>query len=378
MLDSHVKIVTYPLAVPQREKMTPLARGFSPGLRAILVVSFLTLLLAGCFPDHLQSTFDAKGPIAEKQLTLFYWIFWAMAFVFVTVLGGLLYITIRFRRRPGRQDIPKQVHGNTRLEVAWSIAPALVLAVVAVPTITTIFDLDRPPAGALEIKVTGHQWWWEYEYPEQGIITANEMHIPVGRAVSLTLTSVDVIHSFWAPKLGGKQDVVPTRNNPMWLLADEAGTYYGQCAEFCGISHANMRLRVVAESEGEFNAWVQLQQTDATAPAELTGLVAEGANIFENVPFRAFYANGDVVEGQQCSFCHTVEGLAISGARTGPDLTHLGGRTTIAAGLQDNTPANLKEWLQNPQEVKPGVLMPNPELTPQQIEALVAYLGSLE
>ena len=334
-------------------------------LLALAVVVLFAIFVVGCYPSHPQSTFDAQGPVADKQLTLFYWIFGAMAFVFVTVLGALLYIVIRFRRRPGQEEIPTQVHGNTRLEVVWSISPAIVLAIVAFPTVTTLFDLDRTPEGALEIKVTGHQWWWEFEYPEEGIVTANELHIPVDRAVSFTLTSADVIHAFWVPKLGGKQDVVPTRENPMWLLAEEEGEYYGQCAEFCGVSHANMRLRVIAESDTDFNAWVKQQQA---VPAPPTGKAAEGAELFANQAFTG---------GQQCAFCHTVEGVPIQG-KVGPNLTHVGSRTTIAAGFLDNTTDDLASWLRDPPGVKPGAKMPNLGLSEDQIDKLVAYLQSLQ
>ncbi len=334
----------------------------SPRVLLLLGVLFGALFLGGCYPQHLQSTFDAAGPVAQKQLTLFYYIFWAMAFVFVTVLGGMLYIVLRFRRRAGEDRVPRQVHGHRVLEIAWTIPPFLVLTVAAVPAIFTLFELDRPPAGALEVKVIGHQWWWEFQYPEQGIVTANELHIPVGRAVNFTLTSADVIHSFWVPKLGGKQDAIPTRETPLWLQADKTGEYYGQCAEFCGTSHANMRLRVIAEAPEEFDRWVGRMQAPAKPAAELAGLAAEGAKAF---------AQG------ACIACHTVKGVAEFG-KVGPDLTHVASRGTIASGLLINNSADMTRWLQDPPGVKPGSKMPNLQLSEVDITRLVAYLQSLE
>ncbi|MSQ40544.1 MAG: cytochrome c oxidase subunit II [Dehalococcoidia bacterium] len=333
------------------------------------------LLLVGCYPTHFQSTFDAAGYVAEKQLTLFYYIFWAMAFVFVAFFVALLYTVLRFRRRQGHDEIPRQVHGHTPLEIAWTVPPFLLLAVVAVPAISVLFELDTPPADAMEVNVIGHQWWWEFEYPEQpgiltAIVTANELHIPVGKPVKFTMTSTDVIHSFWVPKLAGKQDIIPTRKIVMWFQADRAspeGGFYGQCAEFCGLSHANMRLRVIAEAPDQFEQWVKGQQTPSKPAVELAGLAAEGANLFANVSFEG---------GQRCVFCHTVQGQAIQG-KVGPNLTHVGSRGLIAAGILDNTSEDLGTWLQNPPGVKPGAKMPNLLLTDDQIEKLVAYLQSL-
>ena len=242
-----------------RSKPCMWKRSFQPWPRRSAVVLFslvLAVLLAGCFPSHSQSTFDAAGPIAEKQLNLWHLIFWTAVIVFVAVEGALVYAMIKFRRRPSL-GMPRQSHGNTRLEVAWTIAPVLVLAVIAVPTVTTIFDTaNLPPGEVLEVTVTGHQWWFEFEYPEQGITTANELYVPVGKTVNLTLLSDDVIHSCWVPKLFGKTDMIPRNTNTMWFSADAAGEYLGQCAEFCGSAHAQMRFRVIAEDEASFSDWV--------------------------------------------------------------------------------------------------------------------------
>ena len=357
-----------------------------PGSR-LLALAFLVILVflaVGCTPSHPQSTFDTAGPVAESQLTLFLIIFWAAVFVFIVVEGMLVYAVIRFRRKPG-EGLPKQVHGHTRMEIAWTIAPAIVLAVIAVPTIATILNTTDPPRGeeVLQVNVTGHQWWWEFEYPELGdeeagpVVTVNELHIPVGKAVSFTLDSMDVIHSFWVPKLGGKMDVVPNSMNKMWLKAREPGTFFGQCAEFCGLAHAQMGLRVIAEPEESFQQWVTEQQQPADPP--ITEAEKRGLALFESTK-------------AQCWTCHTVEGTKRARGDKGPNLTHVASRTTIAAGLLDiSTPSaftrNVTRWLRDPGAVKPGNIMardaniyvkPESRLSDEEIEDLVAYLRTLK
>lgn len=352
--------------------------GAQPRRLLLALGAFLVLLLlVSCYPSNPMSTFDAQGPVARSQLNLFWVIFWAAVFVFVTVEGVLVYSVIRYRRRPG-QGTPAQVEGNSRLEVAWTIAPAIVLAVIAVPTVTTLFELAEPPPGedVLEVRVIGHQWWFEFQYPDltyrdadgkaRVLTTANELHIPVGVAVNFTLESGDVIHSFWVPKLGGKTDLIPNNVNTMWLKADEPGVYFGQCAEFCGLSHALMRFRVIAEPREEFDRWVQGQMRPPVTPTE--ELATEGARIF---------AEEALAGGQRCVFCHTVEGLQIQGT-TGPNLSHVASRSTIAAALMERTDENLARWLKDPPAMKPGSIMPNLALTESQIGALVAYLQTLE
>ena len=360
-------------------------------LLALSVVAIL--VLAGCTPSHPQSTFDVAGPIAEKQRTLFYIIFWAAVFVFVVVGGILLYTVIRFRRRAGDRHMPAQTHGNTRLEIAWTIAPVFVLAVIAVPTLIYIFQIaETPPASALEVDVTGHQWWWEFEYPELGVITANEMHVPVDRPVKLTLRSDDVIHSFWIPKLAGKVDVIPNNANTMRFTArssdiDELpATFFGQCAEFCGVSHANMRLRVIVDSQEGFDGWVENYKAIASRPSPTSVSAAKGAQLFAS---------------RGCLLCHTASGPASKEVRQSlrqafergelrfpaPNLTNLGSRTTLAAGIMELSRSNLKEWLRDPDELKPGNRMgqlanvytdPDSSLTEEEIRALTSYLLSLK
>ena len=344
----------------------------------------LIALLAACTPSHGQSTFDTVGPVARSQLVLFYWIFWAAVFVFVTVVGALLYIVIRYRRKPGDGD-PPQVHGHKPLEIAWTVLPAIVLAVVAVPTITTIFDnANSPDQGALTVDVVAHQWWWEFRYPhpdESGneVVTANELHIPVNEVVNVTLDSLDVLHSFWIPKIAGKVDVVPNNANTMWIQADIPGEYLGQCAEFCGVAHAHMRFRVIAQPREEFDAWLAAQALPAVDPPD--PLALKGKALFE---------------GQaQCFSCHTVSGLKKARGLIGPNLTHVASRGHIAAGELENTQFNLRQWLKDPNAVKPGNIMardaliykdadggysplPNESLSEAQVSALVSYLRTLE
>ena len=320
-------------------------------------VGVLAVLLAACTRETPFNTLAPAGPVAEKQADLFWLVFWIAAAVFVLVEGALVVIMYRFRRRSA-DDTPRQIHGNTRLEVMWTILPALLLAGVAVPTVGTIFDLAEAPPGSMVVKVTGHQWWWEIEYPDLGVVTANEAHIPTGEQVIFELTSDDVIHSWWVPRLAGKMDLVPGRTNTMNLAADAPGTYRGQCAEFCGLSHANMRFRVVAQEPADFEAWVDDQLAEAAAP---------DAEVEQILP--------------TCFACHQFRGVGGPQAPPpieGPDLTHIGGRQTIAGGMLPNDPETLARWLRDPPAVKPGSKMPDYNLTEPQIEALVEYLQGLE
>lgn len=339
---------------------------------ALLVTLTLALVLAGCSTGAPQTTLDPKGPYARQIYDLFIgWIFWPAVAVFVAVEGLLLYSVLRFRGREG-DPLPVQTHGNTRLEITWTIIPALILGVILWATFSTERTLATPPEDprGIAVRVIGHQWWWEFEYPDLGVSTANELHIPVGVPVTLQLESADVIHSFWVPFLAGKTDAIPGRINRLWLQADEAGTYSGQCAEFCGIQHALMRFIVVAEATSQFESWLRNERSipnfaATPVPAGQAGdasLVSQGAQLF---------ANG------ACITCHAIRGTAAQG-RVGPELTHFGSRQTIAANTLANNPGNLKRWLRNPQAVKPGALMPNLNLNDQDIEALTAYLLTLK
>ncbi|MBI2166131.1 MAG: cytochrome c oxidase subunit II [Chloroflexi bacterium] len=340
-------------------------------LSLLLFLFPLLALLLACTPSHPQSTFDALGDVAQKQLLLFRVIFWAAVFVFVVVEAILLYSVIRFRRRPN-QAHPVPIHGNSRLEWAWTLAPAIVLAVIAVPTVRYVFETGNVPENeALRIKVIGHQWWWEFRYPQEygNVVTANELRIPVGQVVVLTLESKDVIHSFWIPKLAGKVDLIPNRTNIMWIRAESEGEFYGQCAEFCGIAHAKMRFRVKAEASESFEAWVKAMKAPPPPPG--SDAEAEGARLFTQ---------------KGCIACHKIEGTAAVGI-LGPNLTLFASRSTVGAGILDNTEYNVARWLRDPDEVKRGNLMaalapfyrdPTMRLKEGEIEALVAYLHSLQ
>lgn len=327
-------------------------------LISILLLATLALLQASCSGNDPQNTLAAKGIVAQKQQDLFWLFFWLAVVVFFLVEGLLLFTVIRYRRKAGH-GIPAQVHGNTRLEIAWTIAPTVALIAVAIPTVTTIFELADTPDVALNVTVIGHQWWWEFQYPGLGVVTASEMHIPVGEAVSMRIESADVQHSFWVPKLGGKQDALPSRINTLWFKADSPGTYIGECAELCGVEHAKMRIRVVAQSPADFEAWAKAQKT---APATPSGDAARGLQVFQS---------------NACIGCHTIQGTAGAGT-IGPNLSHIGSRTTLAGASMDNTAENMAKWLRDPQAVKSGTIMPNLHLPEDQISALVAYLATLK
>ena len=343
-------------------------------LISILFLIALATLILACTPSHPQSTFDTLGPVSESQANLFYWIFWSGLVVFLVITGVLAYIVVKYRRKPNEGD-PEQIHGHTRLEIAWTIAPVIVVAFIAVPTILTIFETANSPHspedGGLVVDAIGHQWWFEFKYPDHGVVTANELHIPVGEAVNVNLKSVDVIHSFWIPKLAGKVDMIPNNDNTMWIQADEPGSYIGQCAEFCGISHANMGFRVIAETKDEFDAWLIEQVKPAVSPVD--PLALEGEEFFMSVK-------------AGCRGCHTVDGTKARGV-TGPSLTHFASRTTFAGSVVENTQANLRAWLEDPDHIKPGNIMardgvvfndPERALSESQISALMAYLRGLK
>lgn len=324
----------------------------------LLIALAIPVAAASTFP---QSTFDTAGPVAKMQADLFHITLWISVFIFVVVGVGLTIAMIRFRRRPNDPE-PPQIEGNAKLEVIWTVIPVILLLFIAVPTVGISLTLGTTPDDAIDVRVVGYQWWWAFEYPDHGIVTANEVRIPVGKPVNFLIESEDVIHSFWVPRLGGKMDAVPGRVNEMWLQADEPGIYYGQCAEYCGTSHANMRLRVHAVPQDEFDAWIQERQAmAATQLVTEDPLVDRGREVFMTTA---------------CAACHTVDGTSAVG-KVGPDLSDIGGRVTLAAGMIDNTPENMAAWIRDPQAIKPGALMPKVNLNEQEIEALVAFLEVL-
>ena len=319
------------------------------------------LLFTACGDTDLpQNTLDPEGPVARQLDDLINPVFIVAGVIFVLVQALVLIFAIKYRKRSD-DDRPVQVHGNVRLELAWTIIPAAILFVVSIGTLKTIADINRSPSGpeVLTVDVIGHQWWWEYKYPSEGITTANELHIPVGRPVAINLHSVDVVHSFWPPKLAGKIDAIPGRINHMVIEADEPGIYFGQCAEFCGISHADMRLRVVAHSAGDYARWVAANTRVPPVP-QGAGDAAQGSALFRQ---------------KGCASCHTVAGFAKG--NVGPDLTHLMQRETFAGAIFDMSDENLRKWLRDPPAEKPGSLMPNLQLTEDEISKLIAYLNTL-
>ena len=324
----------------------------------------LATVLGGCrTAEPPMTTFAPKSDFAEWTYSLYLQVIgWDS---FILVLVGLLLVLALFRystRAQGKGETPPASGERVELEVAWTVGPALVLIAIAIPTIRTTFRAAPavPPAGALHVDVTAHQWWWEVRYPDLTVVTANEIHLPVGRPVRLELMSADVIHSFWVPQLGGKRDVVPGHPNAITLVPRVVGMYLGQCAEFCGLSHANMRFRVFVDSPDDFQAWVAHQATPGVMPVASEDLVTAGARLYATSP---------------CVTCHAING--VSSGRLGPDLTHFATRTTFAGGTLANTPENLGAWLRDPESEKPGAQMPRLGLPPAQVSELVAYLGSL-
>jgi len=386
--------------------------------RALALVAPLLLLLSACASDAPQDTLDPAGPIARKIDNLVNPVFIVAAVVFVLVEFGVLYLVLKFRQRKDDDpdELPGQTHGNTKLEIGWTVLPALLLGFVAFATLATLFDINNTKDD-LTVQVTGQQWWWEFTYDTDGdgeftdedVLTANDLVIPAGQNVGLEITSRDVIHSFWIPRLNGKKDAVPGRRQPLTINADEPGTYVGQCTEFCGLSHAYMRQRVVALPEDEFEAWLDEQQAEADEPTDEAA--AAGAELFAS----------------QCSVCHLARGVnddqfeeAGDGttelvSENAPDLTHFATRGAFAGATfnlwddldgdhiveadeigTDNggvfNRAALEAWLRDPPAEKPmdpvtpeqveagqqGRGMPNLNLSEEQIDQLVAFLETLQ
>jgi cytochrome c oxidase subunit II len=311
------------------------------------VVAAVTLMLAGCtseMTNNGQNSLQPRGSQAEKIYSLFWPIGIIAAVVGVAIVVATVYLAWRFRYRAGVNENPKQVHGNTRLEIGWTIVPALLLAIIAVPTVATIFDLAKNPGpSALQVTVEGKQWWWQFNYPDAKVFTADELVIPTGRDVFVHLTACDgtgtattcnVIHSFWVPELAGKRDVVPGQENTMTLSAEKPGTYLGQCAEYCGLSHANMRFRVIAKSPDDFQQWLGEQQQGPAVPLyESDGTTPAGD------------AQALIVKTFQCTNCHILDDS--SKAAYGPNLTHLASRSTFASGSYPLTRQNLINWVKD-------------------------------
>jgi cytochrome c oxidase subunit 2 len=285
---------------------------------------------------------------------------WISVAVFVVVLAFLVAAVVKSRRK----EAVAAAHprwGEPFVVIGGIVVPSLVLVAVFVVSLRDMAALSSPESEPrITIEVVGHDWWWEVVYPEAAAVTANEIHVPVGEPVRLELTTGDVIHSFWVPQLQAKTDLIPGQTNVMWLEADEPGRYRGQCAEYCGLQHANMIFYVVAEPAAEFRTWLGEQAGDAPEPQDLSA--AAGREVFLN---------------NTCAGCHAIRGTEAD-ATLGPDLTHLAGRDTIAAGVLDNTRGDLASWIVDPQGVKPGATMPPTSLTADELENLLDYLEQLE
>lgn len=356
---------------------TSSSRWRKTALIAVMVLP-LGLIAAGCsMATDPQTTINPKSDYGDAVQSVYIIVFWLAMIVFVAVMLLTLGLSIVYRERPGR--VARQFHGNTPIEIAWTLIPILIVIGIAIPTFITIFDTTGdPPEDALVVEVTAHQWWFEFHYPDQGITTANEIHLPVDRAASFRLTSKDVIHSFWVPQLAGKVDLVPGHENHLWFtpntVREEA--YLGQCAEFCGMAHANMRFRVFVDTPEDFAKWVANEQSDRVEPA--TDELAEGE--------RLFLSASDPNTGMSCITCHTIKGTIAPGV-IGPNLTHVGSRSTLGAGIMPNDHESMVRWISNPDREKPGIdpeknglFMPAWEgiLSREQIESIATYLLSLQ
>jgi cytochrome c oxidase subunit 2 len=404
----------------------------------VLLLAGSALLVSACASDAPLDTLDPQGSQSRLIDNLFTPVFIVATVVFFVVEFAIVYLIVRFRDRgdEGDEELPEQTHGVLRLELGWTILPTMILAVVAVGTMVTIFDLADQPEDALEVSVTGQQWWWEFGYDVDGdggddFVTANEMVIPAGTPVNVSITSRDVIHSFWIPALNGKKDAVPGRTSPLTIEADDPGSYWGQCTEYCGLSHANMRMRVIALSDAEYDEWLQNQMTEADGDS-LAGEAAEGQALFTSQcstchlvrgvnDEEAVRANAEVVaeetgEPVDESTLAFNDGTALTVSGTAPDLTHMMTRSTFAGSLfrmyagadgDDiadrylELPADgafnrsaMEAWLRDPPKEKPMAApapptrdtpeddrprgMPNYNLSEEQIDQLVAFLTTLD
>lgn len=360
-------------------------------IRAGIIFALLLFAIA-CSPESPQSTWDAHGPVAEIQKNLFLFVFWIAVVVFIIVEGGILFLTFKYKRKDDK--LPVQTHGNLKLEITWTIIPAIIIVIIAIPTVIAIWDTQVMPEeeNSLVVEAVGHQWWFEFNYPTEEVVTANELHLPEDTDVIVKIGSQDVLHSFWIPKIAGKVDMVPNHENELYIKADDPGLYYGQCAEFCGIVHAMMRFRVIVHSKEDYQNWLKEMRTP---PEKLTS----GSD--EDEGRKLFVGN--------CSMCHTYDSYK-KGAYTkeiesqfkrwdewkkdkensaivsAPNLTNFGNRITLGAGIKENNHDNLVKWIENPDTIKLGTRMKNHaaiykdenNLTSEQINQIAKYLLSLK
>ncbi len=333
--------------------------------RLLPLTAIFMLILSACGRKDL-STLNPQGPVAETQYDLMKLSIGIMTLVVVVVFAICIYVLIKFRRRKGDKTIPKQVEGNHTLEIIWTVIPLVLLLILGVPTIQHVFGLAKDYSddkSAVHVKVTAHQYWWEFEYTDYGITTAQELIVPTGKKVQFELTAADVKHSFWIPAIGGKMDTNPGMTNNMYLEFPSEGVFRGKCAELCGPSHALMDFKAKAVSQDSFDRWLSAMKAPAAMPAD-----PEVADTFTN----------------QCLSCHAV---GEQGGNSAPNLTGVGGRQTIAGILYNSdvvadpekedktTVENLHDWISDPQKVKPGNTMPQVDLTPEQIDGIAKYLA---
>jgi len=363
----------------------PIFRGTKRWGIVFSVLLLASVLLTAC-GENSPSILNTAGPVAAKEEGLFWFILVVATIVFVAVESLLIYSIVRYRERPN-SPLPKQTHGNNTIEIIWTVVPSIFLFAVLIVTIYTMFGLVQPAGPALDVKVVGHQWWWEFDYENaQNVTTADELVVPTGTIVHLDLVSDNVIHSFWVPQLTGKTDVVPGHDNTKWFQADKVGTYKGECTEFCGTEHANMEFYVIAKSPDDYQTWLSGQEQAAQTPTDANAQAGK----------QLFLTAG-------CSVCHGIVGNNLTSftdptaqTKVGPNLTHFGSRTTIAGGvlswsptscvvtgsgssaqIADEANCGLYQWLHDPQAVKPGNDMLIRQLSDTEIAQLVAYLESL-
>jgi cytochrome c oxidase subunit II len=338
------------------------------GVRAVLAWLLLTSAPTA-FAMSPTNIFDPAATPARSIVTLSMLVLSVTLAIFLVVGGLLVYALVRFRHRPADSvHEPAQIYGSNQIELSWTVIPILIVVMLFLSTTRVIWQTEAAPrpSEAVDVIVIGHQFWWEFRYPKLGVVTANELHIPVSNPKNptptyLEMSSADVSHSFWIPRLAGKTDLIPNRINTMWIDPSEADLYLGQCAQYCGTQHAKMLLRVYAESPADFAAWVSKQQQPAVKDLTNNPRAQDGRAIFMRTA---------------CMSCHTVAGTSANG-RFGPDLTHVASRDTIGSGPIENTPRNLRSWIANPNEMKPGALMPSMHLNDHDLDAVTAYLTTL-
>ena len=354
---------------PRRRRPAYGSVGLCSGRALPLAVSCVLFSGNAAFAQSGTSIFAPAATPARSIFDLSMLVLGVTLAIFLIVGGLLLYALIRYRSRPEHSDRePAQIYGSNQIELSWTVIPILIVVTLFLSTTRVILGTQAipKPDTAMNVTVIGHQFWWEYRYPSLGVVTANELHIPTSDPAHptptyLTMSSADTDHSFWVPRLAGKTDVIPNQINTMWIDPEQPGLYLGQCAQYCGAQHAKMLLRVYAQSPGEFSAWIEQQRQPAVQDFAGNPVAAEGQAVFMH---------------NACINCHAIVGTVATG-RFGPDLTHLASRDTIASGAFQNAPQNVRQWIDNPNSMKPGSLMPAMHLNDHDLDVITAYLTQL-